>query len=240
SPVHSAKNLAHIITALKTMGIIQGEQAFQFTIRGRMFDEVKYIGWLMRGLLPEIIYRVVTEGSSDIGDHADIIHGGGNLDVRPGEPAPQDEYERTDFLFLRTVDNLEEIIMAGQYYAHLLQNDRRMYDTFVSQLKEVYSKWTITRQAFREYIEMKYQGRDRQELLDRIDEIPWQDGKVSLDWIFTARWFNATPRPSGYGPRYEAPWGGVVLQVVLHEAFKYYYEEAHGKGKWAEFLAGKF
>jgi hypothetical protein len=48
-----------------------------------MMDEVKYIAWLMQGLLPEIKYKVIPEGKSRIGSHADIIYGG--LEIRYGE-----------------------------------------------------------------------------------------------------------------------------------------------------------
>jgi hypothetical protein len=235
--VHSVKNLSYIITALETMGLIQEPISFQYTIRGRMMDEVKYTAWLMLGLLPEQIFNILGYGESDIGEHGLIVHGGGNLDVKEGEEVPEGaEYDRTDFLFLWISDNFEEIAVAGQYFSYLLQNDNSKYQEFIAKLREIYSGFTITRQAFKEYIENRYQDENKEELLRRIGEIPWQDGKVNLDWIFDARWFNDTSRPSDYGPRYEASWEGMVLQVVLHEAFKYYYEAEHGEGSFAEFL----
>ena len=237
SAVHSVKNLVHMITSLKTMGLIQEPVSFQYTIKGRMMDEVKYIGWLMRGLLPEIQYNVTPIGKSAFGPHSDIVHGGGNLDVRKGEEKPQHSYDRTDFLFLWTTDNFEEIVTAGQYFSYLLQNDKERYEEFVEKLKDIYSKITITKEGFEKYIKLMYRAEDREKLLRKIDEIPWdEEGKVSLDWIFTARWFNDNPRQSSYGPRYEASWDGVVLQVVLHEAAKAYFDTSYGKGSFAELL----
>jgi hypothetical protein len=261
--IHSTKNLIHIITALKTIGLIQEQIPFQYTIKGRMMDEVKYIGWLMRGLLPEIKYSVFGYGKSDIGPHGDIVHGGGNLDRKEGEEIenPDEKNDRTDFLFLKIpyqeeksnshschgrcsstgieykkIDDFEETIFTVQYFSYLLQSNKTNYQEFIRKLKGIYSKFTITKQEFEDYIKMEYESGNKEELLKRIDEIPWDNGRIKLDWIFKARWFNDTPRPSDYGDRYEAPWEGMILQVILHEAFKHYYEQKYGEYSWTKYL----
>lgn len=88
-----------------------------------------------------------------------------------------------------------------------------------------------------QYIEENYRGEDKEVLLRRIDEIPWdEDGYITLDWIFEAKWFNDKPCCSDYGPRYEAPWEGMVLEIILHEAYKYYFDKEYGIGSFAELI----
>jgi hypothetical protein len=111
-------------------------------------------------------------------------------------------------------------------------------------LTYLYSGLRLDRERFVNYVMENYEGKDFNILLEKLDEIPWdEDGYVSLNWIFGAKWFNTTPRYSKYGYRFENEWGGMVLQLVLHEAFKHYLEQEEGAGifgKLVKFYVYKF
>lgn len=253
--VHSVKNLNYIITALETMGIIQESQKpveFQYTIEGKMMDEVKYIAWLMLGTAPEIKFNHLINfhldyyGSSEIGRHGLVVHGSKVLDkgvVIITVPTKEKKQGRTDFLFMKLItENFKEIAQTGQYLSYLLQNKKERYKKFINKLKGTYSEFEISKSKFENYIKIRYKRpKDKKRLFKKIDEIPWgKDNMLKLSWIFNATWFEDVPKSSRrQEPRFEASWKETMVEVVLHEAYKYYFEEQFGKGSFAEMLLEK-
>jgi hypothetical protein len=232
-PVQSGINLRDAIYGLHMfLNILPYGARIQLTLRQRFDDRIKYMGWALISLMSEKLYKIQVK-ETPIGKIGLACHGGGFMTFRPGEEKSSYEpkYDRIDLLFFNIEDGYGEWIEDAQYLGSMLANNPEEYERFMEALRDLYTRFSISKSEFRQYIlgvtdegRDRYEGQDEKMLLEKIGEIPWdgwsENGEVNLSWIFEAPWFVDTPH---HDERYEASWDDQYMTAVLMEAIKIKY-----------------